>query len=142
MSQFKVFFVEVASHYQEIDRFKNIFKPLSTFLQPALLINLSNIKHKFSENAENRIQDCWVRSKNATSVLYSPPPRSRLKVWKFKSLCVPKPSLLGTILESVFLQTILCLIVLSNLRGQAQFEEPRKSSISSDGVYIKNPFKH
>ena len=51
----------------------NIFKPLPTFLWPALLINLSNIKINFW-NAKNQTRGCWVGSLNATSVLGSPPP--------------------------------------------------------------------
>ena len=35
-------------------------------------VNLSNIKRKIRGNVENWTQGCWVRSRNATYVLYSP----------------------------------------------------------------------
>ena len=49
----------------------DIIKPLSLF-EAAPSINLSNIKRKILENAENRTGGCWVRSEYATSVLCSP----------------------------------------------------------------------
>ena len=42
----------------------DIFKPLSTFLQPVTPINLGN---------KDQTWDCWARSENVTSVPCSPP---------------------------------------------------------------------
>ena len=50
-----------------------IIKPLSTFLKPVPLINLSNtkIKNKNLGNAVNRTQGTLVRNTKTTSVLCS-----------------------------------------------------------------------
>ena len=49
--------------------FINIFKLLSTFLQPAPLINLSSINKNSSLKKLRNAFPCWVRSKYASSVL-------------------------------------------------------------------------
>ena len=50
----------------------NNFKALYTFLKQATSINLSNIEIHFWE-CQDANPGSWVRSKNATSVLCSPP---------------------------------------------------------------------
>ena len=49
----------------------NIFKPLSTFLEPAAMIILSSSDKKIGK-VGNRTWGCWMRSKYATYVLCSP----------------------------------------------------------------------
>ena len=48
----------------------NIFNPLSTFLQLAPLINLSNIKNENLRNTKKRGYGSWLRSANADRQTY------------------------------------------------------------------------
>ena len=80
-----------------LDGFIDIVKALRTLLKAAWSINPIHIE-KFLRinfgNARNQTWGCWVRSKNATSVLCSPPPYKLILVSKKSHYSRVQPNLL------------------------------------------------
>ena len=95
----------------------DIFKPLSVHCA-AQSINSSNIKNTIFGNAENQTGGSWVRSKNATSVLCSPP-GTRLLISALLSMefvsCHPHPPMPITGLHKTSFFLNLMIVSLQNL---------------------------
>ena len=83
-------------------------------------INLSNIKRKILGTAEKRTGHCWVRSKDETSVLCSPPP--------------PPPSFPNLCLSALF---IVYLVTLDPNGLQRMGDVARIPGVNQQIIHLK-----